>query len=115
MSSIHGQHKELLTLLEALCEDRITFAGANRLEEIVLGDEESRNLYMQYIDLHGTLHWDAANGSNSNVIEAEEAISLKPKPVPPPEKPACLVETIKPRPLPDSGLMNASMVNPLES
>ena len=41
MSSIYGQHKELLTLLEELCEDRITVEGANRLEKIVLGDAKN--------------------------------------------------------------------------
>ena len=80
MNSINGQHKELLTLLELLCEDRITVAGVRRLEEIVLGDDESRTVYMQYLDLHGTLHWDAAHGANCDVVEIDETIPLKPKP-----------------------------------
>jgi hypothetical protein len=77
MNTINEKHKELLTLLEALCEDRITASGANRLEDIIMGDEEARTVYMQYIDLHGTLHWDAANGSNCAIVETEKPIPRK--------------------------------------
>ncbi|MCH7988614.1 MAG: DUF1549 domain-containing protein, partial [Planctomycetes bacterium] len=78
MNSINGKHEELLTLLESLCEDRITASEANRLEDIILGDEEARTLYMQYIDLHGTLHWDAANGLNSDIVETDDSIPRTP-------------------------------------
>lgn len=60
MTSENGRNSEIGELLEALCEDRITRAQAARLEELVLNDREARRFYLDYIHLHGTLHWDAA-------------------------------------------------------
>ena len=54
------QHEELVQLLEALCENRLDGDQGPRLEEIVLGDEDARRVYLEYISLHGTLYWDAA-------------------------------------------------------
>jgi len=54
------QHEELVQLLESLCEDCLDGDQGARLEEIVLGDEDARRVYLEYISLHGTLYWDAA-------------------------------------------------------
>lgn len=51
---------EVWTLLEALCEERLSAAQAKRLEKLVLSDKHIRRLYVEYITLHGNLHWDAA-------------------------------------------------------
>jgi len=51
---------EVWTLLEALCEQRITARQAARLEELVLADADVRRLYVDFIAMHGTLHWEAA-------------------------------------------------------
>ena len=57
-------HKELHELLEALCEERLTDAQTLRLEEIVLGHRSARKIYLDYIHLHGTLIWDAAQADD---------------------------------------------------
>ena len=67
MSSENGQHDELMQLLEALCENRLQGDDVERFEEIVLGDPAARDLYLDYVDLHGSLYWDTARG----VDEAE--------------------------------------------
>ncbi|MFQ5732982.1 MAG: DUF1549 domain-containing protein, partial [Planctomycetaceae bacterium] len=51
---------ESWALLEAVCEGRLTPMQAARLEELVLADPAVRRLYVDYIALHGTLHWDTA-------------------------------------------------------
>ena len=62
MSVESFQHEELVQLLESLCEDRLDRDQGTRLEEIVLGDEDARRVYLEYLSLHGTLYWDAARG-----------------------------------------------------
>ena len=52
---------ELLSLLEALCEERLSDEEARRLEQMVLEDDEARQIYLSYIDLHGSLHRDVAS------------------------------------------------------
>ncbi len=58
---------ELRRLLEKLCEERLDKDGLTRLEAIVLADHEARRYYRNYLQLHGSLHWDAAvnNASDS--------------------------------------------------
>ncbi|MEX0704281.1 MAG: DUF1549 and DUF1553 domain-containing protein [Planctomycetales bacterium] len=56
----NGQLDELRELLEALCEQRLDRAQAARLERLVLADSAARKLYLDYIELHGSLYWDAA-------------------------------------------------------
>ena len=60
MSGDSLQHEELVQLLESLYEDCLDGDQGARLEEIVLGDEDARRVYLEYISLHGTLYWDAA-------------------------------------------------------
>lgn len=60
---------EFFELLEALCEDRLDSAGAQRLEQFVLGDAMARRAYLAYLDLHGTLHWNTAIGDNESHLE----------------------------------------------
>lgn len=51
---------EFWELLERLCESRLDEAGLQRLEQYVIQDRAMRSLYVDYMALHGTLHWDAA-------------------------------------------------------
>src|SRR5439155_9973040 len=68
---------ELFELLETLCEDRLTPADAVRLEQLVLSDAAARRAYLAYVDLHGTLHWNAAYGSDgANFASAVSARSV---------------------------------------
>jgi len=52
--------RELLSLVEALCEETATPSELARLEELVLHDPDLRRLYVEAISLHGMLYWDAA-------------------------------------------------------
>jgi hypothetical protein len=92
MSHTNGQFTELWRLLEALCEDRLSRAEAARLEEIVLNDAQARRLYLEYMDLHGSLYWDAASGIGGgrskalpvsdptmDAVETEPAVRVSPK------------------------------------
>jgi len=56
-------HQELADLLAALCDDRLSAPQAERIEELVIADPEALRFYINYIDLHGMLHWDAAGGA----------------------------------------------------
>ena len=62
MSSQLG-HSELLKLLEAVCEDRLSTDEHQRLEELLNNDPKARRLYREYLHLHGSLYWDTAVGS----------------------------------------------------
>lgn len=66
MTNRHRKFAELTTLIEALCENRITPGQVALLEEIVLNDAEARRYYLDYIDLHGSLYWDTAIGDESD-------------------------------------------------
>ena len=59
----------LFEWLEALCEDRLTPADAQRLEQLVLRDATARQAYLAYLDLHGTLHWNTAFGDDGANFE----------------------------------------------
>ena len=64
MISQTGQYSnprhELWTLLEGLCEDRLSPAEFGRLEHLILTDPAARRIYRDYMDLHGSLYWDTA-------------------------------------------------------
>jgi hypothetical protein len=65
---------ELLDLLDALCEDRITSEQHAQIERLVLSDHDARRLYVDYVGLHGMLYWDAATAARLDT----------PKPLPAP-------------------------------
>lgn len=51
---------ELWTLLEGVCEDRLSEQQWQRLEHWIVSDATARRIYRDYIELHGELHWDTA-------------------------------------------------------
>ncbi|MBL8851824.1 MAG: DUF1553 domain-containing protein [Planctomycetaceae bacterium] len=55
--------EELLELLEALCEERLTPSQHARLDQLVVSNREARRLYIDYVTLHGTLAWDVATAA----------------------------------------------------
>ena len=63
---------ELTPLLEALCEDRMTPSEAARLERLVLDSPDARWLYLSYLDLHGSLYWDAAGAGSATALSTDE-------------------------------------------
>jgi hypothetical protein len=66
---LHNLPPELFEWLEALCEDRLSPADAQRLEQLVLRDANARRAYLAYLDLHGTLHWNTAFGDDGAAFE----------------------------------------------
>lgn len=59
-----ASRQELLKLLDRLCEDRLRGEEHARLQDLVTTDDEALRLYLDYIALHGTLHWDTAVGDD---------------------------------------------------
>jgi hypothetical protein len=61
---------ELRRILEALFEERAATAQIKRLDELVVRDPACRRFYLEYLDLHGNLYWDAAQGQMEPVPQA---------------------------------------------
>lgn len=66
---------ELEMLLEALCEDRINAEQVTRLEQLVLSSEAARTKYLQYLELHGNLYWDAAGVGSTQPLSSERNVT----------------------------------------
>ena len=64
---------ELDDLLSALCEDDLSADQAARLSEILRQDRRARQRYLQYLDLHGALHWDGVNHASLDSELSEDA------------------------------------------
>ena len=85
----NGDHSELIALLELLCEDRISPAQLDRLETLVRTDHGAMSVYLEYIDLHGTLHWDTArSGSGDMDASCKTGIARRPDGAGEPVRPA---------------------------
>src|SRR5262245_16190134 len=57
---------ELLRLLSTLCDEQLSDADQSRLEEL-LGDEDARRLYLQYVDMHARLLTHPAAGGEGHL------------------------------------------------
>lgn len=60
MSSLPGQHGKLIELIELQLENRISGEQFRQLEQMIREDAGTRQVYREYMDLHGVLHWDTA-------------------------------------------------------
>jgi uncharacterized protein DUF1549/uncharacterized protein DUF1553 len=60
MNRADDQFAELREILEALVEERITDEQSARFAELTRHDAAARRYYLEYIELHGNLHWDVA-------------------------------------------------------
>ncbi len=69
---------ELYPLLEALCENRQTLAGKDRLEQLVIAQPAARRLYIDYMHLHGTLTWDASLSESASLVAYAERTGATP-------------------------------------
>lgn len=58
---------ELFELLELLIEEEISDQQTQRLEHIVRSDRDAMTLYVDYIDLHGSLYWDTARSGDQTL------------------------------------------------
>ena len=72
MSNVQQPPTELQLLLEGLCEDRLTPDQMSRLEHLVLTSADARWQYLTYMDLHGTLYWDAAGAGSPEPLSSHE-------------------------------------------
>jgi hypothetical protein len=69
--NLPGDHaSELRQILEALFEERAEAAQLKRLDELVVGDAACRRFFLEYVDLHGNLYWDAAQAEAEPVLLA---------------------------------------------
>ncbi|OYW21333.1 MAG: hypothetical protein B7Z55_05890, partial [Planctomycetales bacterium 12-60-4] len=68
MSFSSADRDRLLTLLDAVCDQRASAAEMAEIERLAAASQEGRWLYLTYMDLHGTLVWDAAGGLGVNSI-----------------------------------------------
>lgn len=73
MASSREVKTELLELLEGLCEERLTADQFARLEHLVVKSRSARKLYLDYIHLHGTLLWDAAQSDGVILTNSNES------------------------------------------
>ncbi|MCA9089879.1 MAG: DUF1553 domain-containing protein [Planctomycetaceae bacterium] len=68
---------ELLSIVDDLCEQIATQEQCARLEELLLNDPVARRLYLDAIELHGQLHWDAAGlGNRDSLLDSELEVAL---------------------------------------
>lgn len=68
----------LQPLLEAACEERLSPEAILRLEAELRDSAEARWLYLTYMELHGSLYWDAAGGLSPVLPESSAAPSAEP-------------------------------------
>jgi len=66
---------ELLRLLSSLCDEQLTEAEQSRLEEL-LAAEESRRLYLQYVDMHAQLLTHPAVAGDSTLPGVDALASV---------------------------------------
>ncbi|MBC8289445.1 MAG: DUF1549 domain-containing protein, partial [Planctomycetes bacterium] len=80
-SNLLEEYSGLFELLELQLEDRISASEFERLEAMIRHDSTARKLYLQYIDLHGMLHYDTAaphvpaKNATAEVATAEVALA----------------------------------------
>ena len=80
-SQFSDPRHELWSLLDALCEDRLSGKETGRLEEWILTDADARRIYRDYIELHGSLYWDTAlAGESPSPIPAASSVPGHGKP-----------------------------------
>ncbi len=72
MSNVQQPPTELQILLDGLCEEQLTPDQLSRLEQLVLTSADARWQYLQYMDLHGTLYWDAAGAGSPEPLSSHE-------------------------------------------
>ena len=75
------RHRELRQLLELYCENQISPDQHARLESLASTDDESLQVYLDYIDLHGSLIWDLA--AEDKTKSGPSAVIAKTAPVRP--------------------------------
>ena len=70
--------QSLFPLLDALCEGSLTADQLAQLEKLVLEDSQARQLYVEYMHLHGTLAWDASLTDPATLVSIAEQSGEQP-------------------------------------
>lgn len=65
---MNNTNEQLLPLLEKLCEGRLTADDRHQIENLVRSDRNALQTYLDYVDLHGSLHWDTAHGLETEYV-----------------------------------------------
>lgn len=68
-----SEFSTLVELLELQLEGRISPAQFEQLEETVRTSSQARQFYLQYVDLHGALHWDLALTAETDKVSSASA------------------------------------------
>lgn len=79
MTTRPAAHEHLLTLLDAVCDERASEADFAEIERLVTTSADARWIYLTYIDLHGTLSWDACGGLSVMPSETFAASPVAPR------------------------------------
>ena len=75
------QFVELCGLIQALHDERITPEDSARLEEWVCRDEEARWIYVQYMNLYASLHWDKTQEPELDQAAPKTVVEASPSPI----------------------------------
>ncbi len=76
--------EQLLTLANLWCEEQLSSDGLDQLQSLLRSDKDLQSLFVEFIQLHGQLVWDAGVISGSGVESLDEfssAISDRDLPV----------------------------------
>lgn len=69
---MNAQREELLTLANLMCEEKLADAQKERLQEILRSSKEQQLLFIEFVQLHGQLVWDAGLISGSELLATDE-------------------------------------------
>src|SRR5262245_47457125 len=69
-------HTELLRLLSALCDDRLSADEHARLDELLAGNHECRRVYLEYLDVHARLASHPQLGAPAVLLPTASGISV---------------------------------------
>ena len=90
-----NQHAELVALIELMLEERISPEQFRQLEDAVRQDAAARRFYIEYLDLHGLLHWNNALSATDRAEDFEPRfLAVEPTPVPSRRRLSVLVASV---------------------
>ena len=77
-----NQHPDIVALIELMLEERISPEQFRQLEDAVQQDAAVRRFYIEYLDLHGLLHWNNALSATDRDEDFEPRLLVaKPAPI----------------------------------
>jgi hypothetical protein len=73
---VTDSNSELIDLASLWCDDRLNAAQQEQLEEILRADESALDLFVEYVQLHGQLHWEGG-GHVSPVQLGQQSLAVE--------------------------------------